>query len=55
MQTKTLQHIVTFKASPQEVLRHVDGFGNIGRYRASLPDQQGWVAGLQRTECNSIS
>jgi hypothetical protein len=48
VQTKTLQHTVTFKASPQEVLRHVDGFEEtrvvIGRACQISKKVDGWLA-----------
>ena len=48
MQTKTLQYTVTFKASPQEVLRHVDGFEEtpvvIGRACQISKKVGGWLA-----------
>ena len=54
MQTKTLQHTVTFKASPHEVLRHVDGFEEtpvvIGRACQISKKVGGWLAA--ETECN---
>ena len=49
MQTKTLQHTVTFKASPQEVLRHVDGFEETPVVSISL---KVWSSGLWSLACD---